>query len=48
MKERIAGILDILPMDVGIKATTNEKLGAVGRREGIAAMASAIVFRRSN
>lgn len=48
MKERIAGILDISPMDVGIKATTNEKLGAVGRREGIAAMASAIVFRRSN
>lgn len=47
MKERMAGILDILPGDIGIKATTNEKLGAIGRREGIAAMASAIVCRRS-
>lgn len=47
MKERIAGILDILPGDIGIKATTNEKMGAIGRREGMAAMASSIVCRRS-
>ena len=47
MKEKIAGILDILPGDIGIKATTNEKMGAIGRREGIAAMASSIVCRRS-
>lgn len=47
MKEKIAGILDILPGDIGIKATTNEKMGAIGRCEGIAAMASSIVCRRS-
>ena len=47
MKKKIAGILDILPGDVGIKATTNEKMGAIGRQEGIAAMASSIVCRRS-
>jgi len=47
MKKRIADILDIIPDAVGIKATTNEKLGAVGRAEGIAALASVILFRRS-
>lgn len=47
MKEKIAGVLDILPGDIGIKATTNEKMGAIGRCEGIAAMASSIVCRRS-
>lgn len=47
MKKRIADILDIAPDAIGIKATTNEKLGAVGRSEGIAALASALLFRRS-
>ncbi|HAQ45550.1 MAG TPA: 2-C-methyl-D-erythritol 2,4-cyclodiphosphate synthase, partial [Dialister sp.] len=31
---------------VGVKATTNEKLGAVGRREGMAALASVIIYRK--
>lgn len=43
MKERIAGALGILPSQVGIKATTNERLGFIGREEGIAAMAVAAV-----
>lgn len=46
IKERIADILDIQPSSIGIKATTNETLGPVGRKEGIVAIASAIVFRR--
>jgi 2-C-methyl-D-erythritol 2,4-cyclodiphosphate synthase len=43
MKAAIAAALGITPDDVGIKATTNETMGFVGRREGIAALASASV-----
>ena len=40
----IAEILRIEPDRVGIKATTMERLGFIGREEGIAAMASATVL----
>lgn len=43
MRARVASICDIPVGRVGIKATTNEKLGFVGRREGIAAMAAATI-----
>ena len=43
MKEEIAAALGIGPSDVGIKATTNETMGFVGRGEGIAALASASI-----
>jgi 2-C-methyl-D-erythritol 2,4-cyclodiphosphate synthase len=39
IRSRIARILDVEPEDVGLKATTNERLGAIGRGEGIAAFA---------
>lgn len=43
MKQNIAEALGIPSSRVGIKATTNELMGFVGRGEGIAAMAVAAV-----
>jgi 2-C-methyl-D-erythritol 2,4-cyclodiphosphate synthase len=39
MQAIIAGILGITIKDISIKATTNEKMGFVGREEGLAAHA---------
>lgn len=43
MKKRIARALNVQESQIGIKATTNETMGFVGRKEGIAAMAVAMV-----
>lgn len=43
MRQAIAGILGIAVSDINIKATTNEGLGFIGREEGIAAIATALL-----
>jgi 2-C-methyl-D-erythritol 2,4-cyclodiphosphate synthase len=43
MRSRLAEVLEVQPEQIGIKATTNEKLGPVGREEGIAAYAVALL-----
>jgi len=44
MKSAISQALSLPVNRIGIKATTNEKLGFIGREEGIAAMAVACVL----
>ena len=43
MKNRVGGALGLSPARVGIKATTNESMGFLGRGEGMAALATACV-----
>ena len=47
MKLALAPILNVEVSDVGIKATTNEKMGYVGREDGVCAYAVALIQKNS-
>lgn len=46
LRESIAGLLEADVSQVNVKATTNEKLGSLGREEGIAALAVILLVER--
>lgn len=45
MQKILAPIMNIATNDISIKATTNEKLGYVGRQEGVNAYAVALIYK---
>ncbi|ACC84124.1 2-C-methyl-D-erythritol 2,4-cyclodiphosphate synthase [Nostoc punctiforme] len=45
MRDKLAAILELESNQIGIKATTNEKLGPVGREEGICAYAVVLLLK---
>jgi 2-C-methyl-D-erythritol 2,4-cyclodiphosphate synthase len=45
MQLKLAEVINIDPEDICVKATTTEKLGFVGREEGIAAFATVLIIR---
>ena len=47
MREVIASILHIGQDAVGIKATTTEKMGFIGREEGVAALSTVLLQKKS-
>lgn len=47
IRRRIADLLEVPIPRVGLKATTNERLGAIGRGEGVAALAVVLVESRA-
>ena len=45
MRKKISKILVTSEQNISIKATTNERMGFVGREEGIAVMATALIYK---
>ncbi|MDH6357575.1 2-C-methyl-D-erythritol 2,4-cyclodiphosphate synthase [Parabacteroides sp. PF5-9] len=46
MQQTLATVMHTSPEDISIKATTSEKMGFVGRKEGIAAYAVALITKK--
>lgn len=46
IRESIAGLLETSVERVGLKATTTEKLGAIGRSEGVLASATVLLLKQ--
>ena len=45
MRERIAKVMNVETSAISVKATTTEKLGFVGREEGVEVYASVLVYK---
>lgn len=45
MKKCLAGVMNLDEDDISIKATTTEKLGFVGKKEGVAAHATVLIYK---
>jgi len=48
MRKRIADLLQTDIENISVKATTTERLGFTGREEGVAAMATVLLFKDKN
>ena len=48
MRHKIAEVLNVTRFDVGLKATTCEGIGTIGRREGIYAQAVVLLMKRNS
>ncbi|WP_414048850.1 2-C-methyl-D-erythritol 2,4-cyclodiphosphate synthase [Macrococcus animalis] len=48
MREVIANVLNTDIFNVNVKATTNEKMGYIGRQEGIQAQAVVLLLKKTN
>ena len=47
MRERIAQVINVETSAISVKATTTEKLGFVGREEGVEVYASVLVYKNN-
>jgi 2-C-methyl-D-erythritol 2,4-cyclodiphosphate synthase len=47
MRERIAQVMNVETSAISVKATTTEKLGFVGREEGVELYASVLVYKNN-
>jgi 2-C-methyl-D-erythritol 2,4-cyclodiphosphate synthase len=46
MKQTLAKVMTVSEEDISIKATTSEKMGFVGRKEGMAAYATVLIYKQ--